>query len=79
LRDKYLVDSPVYFSERSVFYEMFDEIVIILQMSRPSFNPSPEQRYFTVELLVMGRDLVLLKVILFFNNLCFIKLFKKIE
>lgn len=64
MSDKHLIDCPVYFAERSMFYELFDEVVAAYKVSKPSFEPSPEQRYFTVELLVMGRDLVLLKVFL---------------
>ena len=66
LPKNYIVDVPVYFVERSTFYEMFDEIVDVMRETDPLFDPSPEQRHYTIEIMVMGRDLDSLKVSLFF-------------
>lgn len=52
------LDTPVYFSNRSALYAIFDEVVEAL----PYFDPSDEQRYFCVEILIMKGGFNLVKV-----------------
>lgn len=67
LDKKLVIDFPVYFAERSRFYELFDQITVEIKKLNADFEPSDEQRYFTVENLVMGNDLDCLKVKFVFN------------
>lgn len=59
LEERELLDTPVYFCCRSKMYEIFDEVVNAL----PDFDPSAEQRFYTVEILIMNGGLNHVKVI----------------
>lgn len=58
LDNRQIIEPPVYFCCRSRLYEIFDEVVQVL----PYFDPSSEQRYYCVEILIMNGGLNHVKV-----------------